>query len=175
MPSSDFLRSRLRHFMHLMRSTSEKQQGRDSSSGQGKVLTLLAAHSPVSQKDLASALGIRSQSLAQLLTKMEDKALVRREPDPADRRTSVVSLTDQGAVTAREVEQRKHHEVDPFAVLNEEEKKHLDRILAKLIAGVESTMSSADFPPPPLQWPPPAPPGKKWAPPPPPASPPNGR
>lgn len=168
MPTSDELRSRLRHFMHLMRATGDEQRGRDASFGQGRVLKLLALENPVAQKELAYVLGIRSQSLAELLTKMEAKGLVSREPNPADRRTSLVSLTAKGKTEARELDQETDNEFDPFSLLSDDERAELDRLLQKLIGGVEATMSPTHFPPPPLQWPPPPPPGRDWAPPPPP-------
>lgn len=168
MATSDELRSHLRHFMHLMRVTGDQQQGRDTFSGQGRVLKLLALNNPVAQKELAYVLGIRSQSLAELLTKMEAKGLVSREPNPQDRRTSIVSLTDDGQVAARELERSTDDEFDPFSTLNAEERAELDRMLHKLIAGAEAEMSPSEFPPAPLQWPPPPPPGEKWGPPPPP-------
>ena len=162
------LRERLRHFMHLMRQVSADPEGRDAFSGQGRVLRLLSMRSPVAQKELAYVLGIRSQSLAELLAKLEEKGLVSREPDPADRRTSIVSLTADGQAAARELDRDARDEKDPFSVLDDEERGALDRLLRKLIAGVETQMSPAEFPPAPLRWPPPPPPGKQWGPPPPP-------
>lgn len=168
MATSDELRERMRHFMHLMRLNGDEQQGRDAFSGQGRVLKLLALKNPVAQKDLAYMLGIRSQSLAELLTKMETKGLVSREPNPADRRTSIVSLTAAGDTAARELDQGTREEEDPFSALSEKERDELDRLLQKLIAGVEAQMPPTEFPPAPLRWPPPPPPGRHWGPPPPP-------
>ena len=99
---------------------------------------------------------------------MESKGLVSREPNPEDRRTSIVKLTPAGQAAARELEQSTSDEFDPFSALRETERTELDTILRKLIAGVEAEMSSSEFPPAPLRWPPPPPPGKKWGPPPPP-------
>lgn len=99
---------------------------------------------------------------------MEAKGLVSREPNPADRRTSIVSLTADGRAAADELGHANREEQDPFAALNNEERGELDRLLRKLIAGTEARMSPTEFPPAPLRWPPPPPPGKKWGPPPPP-------
>lgn len=168
MATSGELRERMQHFMHLMRVSGDEQQGRDAFSGQGRVLKLLSLNNPVAQKELAYVLGIRSQSLAELLTKMEAKGLVSREPNPADRRTSIVSLTADGRAAADELGHATREEQDPFAALNDEERGELDRLLRKLIAGAEARMSPTEFPPAPLRWPPPPPPGRKWGPPPPP-------
>lgn len=168
MATSDELRTLLRHFMHVMRVAGDEQRGRDAHSGQGRVLKLLALNNPVAQKELAYVLGIRSQSLAELLTKMESKGLVSREPNPEDRRTSIVTLTSAGQAAARELKHNADEEFDPFSTLSDNERNELDTILRKLIAGVEAKMSPSEFPPAPLRWPPPPPPGKKWGPPPPP-------
>lgn len=168
MATSDELRTLLRHFMHVMRVAGDEQRGRDAYSGQGRVLKLLALNNPVAQKELAYVLGIRSQSLAELLTKMESKGLVSREPNPEDRRTSIVTLTSAGQAAARELKHNADEELDPFSTLSDNERSELDTILRKLIAGVEAKMSPSEFPPAPLRWPPPPPPGRKWGPPPPP-------
>lgn len=162
------LRERLRHFMHLMRQVSADPEGRDAFSGQGRVLRLLSMRSPVAQKELAYVLGIRSQSLAELLAKLEEKGLVSREPDPADRRTSIVTLTDAGRAEARAQEDA--GEFDPFAALSDAERADLAALLDKLIAAAEGQLPAGGFPPAPLKWPPPAPPGDAWGPPPRPGS-----
>lgn len=170
-PEHDRLREQLHHLMVLMRHFGPTQEGRDAASGQGRVLRLLQLNSPAAQKELAYVLGIRSQSLAELLAKMEDKGLVERAPHPEDRRTSIVSLTDAGRSAAAALKEDPEPEADPFAVLDDAERAELSRLLSKLIAVAESRMSPDDFPPPPLKWPPPPPPGDPWGPPPPPPPP----
>lgn len=53
---------------------------------------------------------------------MEAKGLVSREPNPADRRTSIVSLTADGRAAADELGHANREEQDPFAALNNEER-----------------------------------------------------
>jgi DNA-binding MarR family transcriptional regulator len=48
----------------------------------------------LTQKELARLTGVEQPSMAQLLARMERDGLVRREPDPADGRSSLISLTD---------------------------------------------------------------------------------
>lgn len=158
------LRERLRRFMHLMRQVTADPEGRDAFSGQGRVLRLLSMRSPVAQKELAYVLGIRSQSLAELLAKLEEKGLISREPNPADRRTSIVTLTDAGRAEA--LAQAGAEEFDPFSSLSPAERSDLASLLDKLIAAAESQLPAGEFPPAPLKWPPPAPPGDSWGPPP---------
>ena len=143
------LQAKLRHFMHLMRVASADPQGRNAFSGQGRVLKLLSLQDGVTQKDLAAVLGIRSQSLAELLSKMEAKGLVSRAPNPQDKRTSIVTLTDGGKAAAKEHDTAE--EFDPFSALSERERVGLAGFLDKLIAAAESHMTPEDFPPTPLK------------------------
>lgn len=48
------------------------------------------------QKDLASRAGLDASSLVRLLDILERQELVRREPDPTDRRAKRIQLTDKG-------------------------------------------------------------------------------
>ncbi|WP_374625177.1 MarR family winged helix-turn-helix transcriptional regulator [Devosia sp.] len=50
----------------------------------------------VRQNALADAVGIEGASLVRLIDELEASGLVRREPDPSDRRANVVSYTDEG-------------------------------------------------------------------------------
>ncbi|MDE1994501.1 MAG: MarR family transcriptional regulator [Rhizobiaceae bacterium] len=62
--------------------------------GQLPVLYLLRNGAQMSQKDLAKFAKIEQPSMAQMLARMERDGLIRRTPDPADGRSSLVSLTD---------------------------------------------------------------------------------
>nr|WP_194299897.1 MarR family transcriptional regulator [Acetobacter conturbans] len=53
--------------------------------------------SPVRQTDLARSMLVEAQSLVRLLDTLERQGLVRRDVDPDDRRSKLVSLTEAGA------------------------------------------------------------------------------
>lgn len=57
------------------------------------VLTALKDGARRSQMELARWARVEQPTMAQLLARMERDGIVRREPDPADRRSSLVSLT----------------------------------------------------------------------------------
>lgn len=59
------------------------------------VLSALADGKRMSQADLARWAKVEQPSMAQLLARLERDGFVRRETDPADRRSSFISLTEQ--------------------------------------------------------------------------------
>ncbi|MCG2799495.1 MAG: MarR family transcriptional regulator [Cellulomonas sp.] len=97
--------------------------------GQGRVLALLSLREPLRQKDLGYLLGVRSQSLGELLVKLERAGLVRRTPDESDRRSMTVELTDAGRLAADEAKGRASDDDDPFAVLTPEQREQLGTLL----------------------------------------------
>jgi len=54
---------------------------------------------PLSQQDVAGRLGVDRTTMVALIDGLQDKGLVRRRPDPADRRRNVVTLTGAGHTT----------------------------------------------------------------------------
>jgi MarR family transcriptional regulator, transcriptional regulator for hemolysin len=58
------------------------------------VLTALKDGARLPQSELARWAKVEQPTMAQLLARMERDSLILREPDPADRRSSLVSLTD---------------------------------------------------------------------------------
>lgn len=67
------------------------------------LLARLFAKGPCSIAGLQRAFGLRPSTLTNALDRLERRDFLVREPDPTDRRTSTVRLTDGGADTAREV------------------------------------------------------------------------
>ena len=60
------------------------------------VLGLLHRRGPMSAGELAWAERVQPQSLTRTLAALEERGEVRRQPDPADRRRSVLSITEHG-------------------------------------------------------------------------------
>jgi len=60
------------------------------------VLGRLDREGPASVSDLAQALRVRPQSMAQTVGDLEAEGMVERNPDPDDRRRALVSLTEAG-------------------------------------------------------------------------------
>lgn len=66
---------------------------------QARALDALTADGPVRLGQLAHRLRIAPRSATEVVDQLEEQALVRREPDPNDRRATIVELTDEGRAT----------------------------------------------------------------------------
>lgn len=84
-------------------------------------------------KDLAQRLRIAPRSATEVVDQLETKALVRREPDPSDRRATLIVATDAGKELFANVQaQRRDKSSEYFARLNEHDRTELARILSQL-------------------------------------------
>ena len=94
---------------------------------------MVAMQEGINQKDLAFLLGIRPQTLGEMLQKLEERGLIERKKSEADARAIEVTLTDEGRARAAEIaERRALAAADIFATLTDEEKSQLAAILDKL-------------------------------------------
>ena len=104
-------------------------------SGQGRVLKVLKMKPESPQKELSEILGMRPQSIGELLSKLEKKGFITRTPSPNDKRVIIVHLTEKGA-GAEESENSQPGPDDIFGCLSEEEqstfKEYLDRMIDDL-------------------------------------------
>lgn len=79
----------------------------DISNSQGWALVHLARlGAETRQADLARAIGITEASLVRTLHQLEHGGFVMRQPDPDDRRTNRLVLTEAGAVIAGGIDAR---------------------------------------------------------------------
>lgn len=124
------LEDRLALQLRVLERTMERNQP-NQKSGQSRLLTLLAAQpeGQLTQRALMEHMGIRSSSLSELVHKLERSGLVQRAECPADRRTALVSLTEQGRAKAAGLSGA---ETTPFRVLSTAEQETLLTLLTKL-------------------------------------------
>jgi DNA-binding MarR family transcriptional regulator len=109
--------------------------------GQGRVLALLKLKPVVSQKELSTILDIRSQSLGELLTKLEHQGYIARTPSEEDRRVMKISLTEAG--NAASESQGETRDVGTFFdCLGDEEQATLGGYLERLIKRLEEELAS---------------------------------
>ena len=93
--------------------------------GRGRILKVLLEKGTMTQSELQNIIDIRSGSLSEILSKMEDKQLIIREKDENDKRSKEVILLKE--------EEHKNKSKELFKAINEEEQKQLEVILSKLI------------------------------------------
>ena len=102
--------------------------------GQGRILCILKKCGEVNQNELSEMLGIRQQSLGELLGKLEKSGYITREPAD-DRRTMRITITPGGvavvpaAVDANEI----------FGCLNEQEQEQFRDYLQRIAEHMRQT------------------------------------
>ena len=131
MPEDDSLMSLLFHAAHAVRPRMEDGPGM----GQARVLKVLKEEGSVAQSVLQDKLAVRPGSLSELLGKLEAKGLIRRTPDPEDRRKNTLSLTEEGEKAVEDREERLEDRNKAFDMLSEEEQETLKGLLKKILEG----------------------------------------
>lgn len=116
----------------------------DPHRGQGRVLALLKLKPEISQKELCNILDIRSQSLGELLAKLERSGYITRTPSEADRRVIEIHLTDAGKKASSLEEQRPDNN-EMFGCLKEEERDTLYGYLTRVIDDLAKKLGDDGF------------------------------
>lgn len=108
------------------------------------VLGSLARMQALSQAELARIAQVEQSSMAQLLVRMERDGLVQRVPDPADKRSRLISLTPhaikslpQGRAVMDDVKSK------ALTGFSEDEIKQLTDLVARLQFNLEQAVVSA--------------------------------
>ncbi len=114
----------------------------DASRGQGRVLAILKLQSEISAKDLSYLLGIRQQSLNELLNKLEKGGYVERIPSETDKRVLLVRLTEKGKNEQQNTSTTDF--TDIFDCLTPEEQETFGSYLDRIIAALESRLGTDD-------------------------------
>jgi MarR family transcriptional regulator for hemolysin len=110
------------------------------------VLTALKDGARMSQTELARWAKVEQPTMAQMLTRMERDGIIRREPDPRDRRGSLVSLTKKAGTrlpAGRAILRQGNAEMTKG--LSASEVETLVGLLRRVLANVEA-MESASRP-----------------------------
>ena len=98
-----------------------------------RLLAALEQYGPSSQRDLARHTGIDSSDVVATLNDLVSGGLARREPDVADRRRNIVTITKRGASALERLDAVLDDvQDDVLAPLTPIERKTFVRLLAKL-------------------------------------------
>lgn len=105
----------------------------DVTPGQARALHVLQRHGSIRLSALAQHLHIAPRSVTEVADDLEGKGLIRRLPDPDDRRATLATLTEHGSrVQAAIRRARAAGSERVFDRLTERERASLARILRKL-------------------------------------------
>jgi DNA-binding MarR family transcriptional regulator len=93
------------------------------------------SRSPMTVKELAQAATIDAPAATVAVNDLEDRGLVVRQIDPANRRYKVVSLTDAGRDLVRKIDTIVDPAPNALTMLDDDELEALRAIIEKLAAG----------------------------------------
>jgi DNA-binding MarR family transcriptional regulator len=98
-----------------------------------RALRMLTRHGTMRLSELSDRLQIAPRTATEVVDALESRDLVRRRPDPADRRAILVEVTDHGAGIMAEIRATRGTEAGRvFGRLSPADRAELARILGKL-------------------------------------------
>lgn len=116
---------------------------RNGSAGQMPVFLALRGGNACTQTELARLVSVEQPTMANTLARMERDGLIARTPDPADRRSSLVSLSKLGNKRAGEaMEAALAVNEAAFASLSSAERKTFFELLHRVIAALDADAGS---------------------------------
>ena len=109
-------------------------------------LRLLSDHGPAGQQGLAEALSLDPSNVVGLLNELEERGLITRRRDPADRRRHIVELSELGRVELEAAQARLSNVEDEIlGALSAEERRTFYSLLVRA-AGIDSSPCAIDVP-----------------------------
>jgi DNA-binding MarR family transcriptional regulator len=98
-----------------------------------RALRVLGRHGTMRLSELSERLEIAPRTATEVVDALEVKGLVQRRADPADRRATLVEVTEHGAATRAEIRGTRGAEAGRvFGRLSEDDRAELARILGTL-------------------------------------------
>jgi DNA-binding MarR family transcriptional regulator len=108
-------------------------------------LKLLSEHGPVGQQGLADALSLDPSNVVGLLNELEDRGLITRRRDPADRRRHIVELSSAGENELSLAYARLSLvEDDLLSTLSADERDTLYQLLTRAVGGSQPEWEPVD-------------------------------
>jgi DNA-binding MarR family transcriptional regulator len=127
---------------HVNREFEDTLAGHGLNQGEYRLLLRLAtraADNRMSAGELSRALMLSSGAMTNRLDRLEKAGLIRRVPDPRDRRGVLVELTAQGKerIDAAVIDQAAK-EIDSLGALSAKERSTLNALLRKVLVAIEA-------------------------------------
>jgi len=98
-----------------------------------RALRMVSRHDGMRLSELSEHLGIAPRSATEVVDALESRGMVKRRPDPGDRRATLVELTEHGTSILDAIGAARGAEAERiFGRLSPADRAHLTRILAKL-------------------------------------------
>jgi DNA-binding MarR family transcriptional regulator len=105
----------------------------DITPSQSRALSVLLRAGTMRLSELSDHLRIAPRSTTEVVDGLEGRDLVRRQPDPGDRRATLVALTDRGAELGKAIQAARDANAERFFdTLSEADRADLTRILQLL-------------------------------------------
>ena len=105
----------------------------------GRLLMMLQNNDGASPAELCEVMDVRPSSMSELLSRMEENGLVRRESNEADKRATRVFLSDAGKDSVQRMEEKYREDNAKLAAcFSEEELAQFCALCDRLSAHVES-------------------------------------
>ena len=133
---------------HVQRQFDDTLAGHGLNHGEYRLLLRLTTRSAdhrMSAGELSKAMLLSSGAMTNRLDRLEGAGLVRRVPDPRDRRGVLVELTDRGRehIDAAVTEQAAK-EIDVMSTLSPKELTQLNNLLRKVLISLERSSADKD-------------------------------
>jgi DNA-binding MarR family transcriptional regulator len=96
-------------------------------------ITLRLLQEPQPMHSIAGHLACDPSNLTGIADRLEERGLVERRPDPADRRVKLLALTPAGRRLRAKLEADLSDQLPGLDSLTPAERAHLERLLAKLL------------------------------------------
>ncbi|PWR09913.1 MarR family transcriptional regulator [Micromonospora acroterricola] len=117
----------------LRRQAQESLAPWDVTPSQSRALGVLARHGELRPGAIAEHLRIAPRSATEVIDDLQARGLVERRPDPADRRATLVALTQEGERVSAAIRAARRAEADRFfGHLDDADRDQLARILRTL-------------------------------------------
>lgn len=105
----------------------------DGKKSQRRILIILRDEESITQRELTEKLSIKPASVSEVLAKLANKGYIIRVPSSIDKRTMVISLTEEGRRIADEAYQsRSLRIVEMLSCFDDDEKDTLLTLLEKM-------------------------------------------